>query len=386
MLPLLTYLESLLPAVAELDGWSCIYVQHILRSNCDCAEFLLRRGLDKSRLRIFGKAYSTSDEALAYYNERGFRAQSIGGGYDYRAPFDDALISAVKNALDAMVAHGETRILLIDEGGLALQAAAALSRPDLRWAVVELTARGAHHYHLLEQRAPIVDVARSDAKKRIEAPLIAKSLASLLGSRIQTTAGKSLSAMRVGLIGAGAIGAALAGELRGLGATVTPFDAVGARSTTKTIGDALIDVDVVTSSTGRGMDWSELVQSLPDGTLLANCGSSDIEFQPWRLREHFNSQGAFKIDTPDAPWRGNIDIATNGHKVTLLGGGFPVNFDGSPDPIPSKNIQLTRAILMAGAIQAVEHQQPGIHDLHSQMQADLVIEYERLSDGLGKRL
>lgn len=378
MLPLLTYLESLLPTARELDGWSCIYVQHVLRSNCDCAEFLVGRGLDKARLRIFGKAYSTSEQALAYYLDHGFDAQSIGAGYDYEAPFDDALISVVKTALKAMVARGETRILLVDEGGLALQAAAALNLPDLQLAVVELTARGAHHYHLLEQRAPIVDVARSHAKKRIEAPLIAKSMASLLGSRIKQATGKSLSSMHVGLIGAGAIGGALAGELQSVGAAITTFDAVEQRSIAKTITDALVGADVVTSSTGRGMDWSELVRSLPDGAILANCGSSDIEFQPWRLRSHFHSLGAFNIEVPGSPWRGNITIADNGRKMTLLGGGFPVNFDGSPDPIPAREIQLTRTILMAGAIQAATSQKSGVAELDATQQSQIAVRYSEL--------
>jgi hypothetical protein len=222
MLPLLTYLDSLLPTAKELEGWSCIYVQHILRSNCDCADFLVARGLDKSKLRIFGKAYSTSNVALSFYLDHSFNAQSIGVGYEYGAPFDNALISSVREALDAMVARGDTKILLIDEGGLALQAAATLNRADVRFAVVELTARGAHHYHLLEQRAPIVDVARSDAKKRIEALLIAKSMATVLASRIYEATGKSLSSMRIGLIGAGAIGGALADELRTIAAVSQP--------------------------------------------------------------------------------------------------------------------------------------------------------------------
>jgi S-adenosylhomocysteine hydrolase len=378
MLPLLTCLQSLLPTAKELDGWSCIYVQHILRSNCDCAEFLIGRGLDKSKLRIFGKAYSTSELALAYYLEHGFNAQSIGAGYDYGAPFDDALISTIKNALEAMVANGEKRILLIDEGGLALQAAATFTQADVRLAVVELTARGTHHYHLLEHRAPIVDVARSDAKKRIEAPLIAKSMALLLGTRIRATTEKSLSSMRVGLVGAGAIGGALCDELQSIGAAFIKFDAVEQRSTAKTITDALVGADIVTSSTGRGMDWSELVESLPDGTILANCGSSDIEFRPWRLRAHFDAPGAFNIEVPGSPWRGNITIAANGRKLTLLGGGFPVNFDGTPDPIPAREIQLTRTILMAGAIQAATSQKPGISELDTTLQSQLVNRFNEL--------
>jgi hypothetical protein len=126
------------------------------------------------------------------------------------------------------------------------------------------------------------------------------------------------------------------------------------------------------------MDWSEMVQSLPEGTILANCGSSDIEFQPWRLRAIFAPQGTFCIEFPGMPWRGNITIGTPGHALTLLGGGFPVNFDGSPDPISAREIQLTRAILMAGAIQATASDKAGVTELDANLQSHIVARYEEL--------
>jgi S-adenosylhomocysteine hydrolase len=353
-------------------------VQHLLRSNCDCAEFLLKRGLAKSKLRIFGKAYSTSGVALKYYKDRGFNAKSIGEGYDYSSPFDHGLIVSIREALSSILAQGERNILLIDEGGLALQAAASFTQRDIRFAVAELTARGAHHYNLLQHRAPIIDVARSDAKKRIEAPLIARSMATLLGCRLQELGAGSLSATRVGLVGAGAIGGALASELQAAGAIVSIFDTMDVRATSKGIRELLIDAEVVTSSTGQGMDWSELVTSLRDGTVLANCGSSDIEFQPWRLRARFEPQQAFNVQVPSRPWRGNLSTGTDGHHVTLLGGGFPVNFDGSPDPIPAREIQLTRAILMAGAIQAVTSRNLGIIALDAGLQTQIAVRYNEL--------
>ncbi len=382
MLPLLDALDALLPVAHRLEGWSCIYVQHILRSNYYCAQFLVDRGLPKDALRIFGKAYSTSPATLTLYRDNGFFTRNIGIGYDYAAPFDDALIAAIAVEIQVLIAAGTKNLLLIDEGGLAIQAAAALpSIQDVRIAAVELTARGAHHYPLLEGRAPIIDVARSDVKKRVEAPLIAASMVELLMERVEALTRRPFSGLRLGIIGAGAIGGALQSQLRKKGAIVKSFDNVPERSGTRTLAEALKNADIIISSTGLGLDWAPILDTLSSNVILANCGSSDIEFQPWRLRTHFLSKGSFVVQSPGSPWAGNIVMSTPATKVTLLAGGFPVNFNGSPDPIASETIQLTRTILMAGAIQAALAPTPGVAELDSHLQATILLRYYDLTGG-----
>ena len=39
-------------------------------------------------------------------------------------------------------------------------------------------------------------------------------------------------------------------------------------------------------------------------------------------------------------------------ELTITGDGWPVNFDGDVEDIPAEEIQLTRAVMLAGAIQA----------------------------------
>lgn len=380
MLPLLETLDALWPSTITLDGWGCIYVQHILRSNCDCAEFLVKRGVSKGRLHIFGKAYSTSEVALEYYRKQSFAAQNIGTGYGYSEPFDDALIVAVTAEIKAIIAGGVQKLLLIDEGGIAIQAASAIPEiKGIQVAVAELTARGAHHYHLLQDYAPIVDVARSDAKKRVEAPLIAESMAELLAARVEKVIGKSLAGLRIGMVGVGAVGGALERRLQAMGGSTRAFDVLQDRSSERSLSALLSSAELITSSTGQGMDWGPLLPSLPPNVLLANCGSSDIEFQPWRLRAQLPEDG-FLIGSPESPWTDNISIITPSSRATILSGGFPVNFDGSPDPIDASKIQLTRAILMAGAIQATLSESAGVHDLRPDLQHELVARFNELRE------
>jgi len=44
----------------------------------------------------------------------------------------------------------------------------------------------------------------------------------------------------------------------------------------------------------------------------------------------------------------------------LANGGFPVNFTGEIDPIPAEEIQITRSLVLAGALQAVNEKSNGL--------------------------
>ncbi len=379
-LPLLDYLASSLAQQDDcLQGWACIYVQHILRSNCDCAEFLLRMGLDKRSLRIVGKAYSTSAAALAFYNDNGYVAKDVGNGHDFREPFDDQIKRFLAGEIERLSEDGPSKLLLVDEGGLAVQALAStgLANRFDRLAVAELTARGAQHYHLLENIAPIVDVARSTVKKQVEPPLIAASMVGFLELRIRSLTGRDLSELTVCLVGSGAIGGAVSIKLRELGARTITFDQEAGRSEIGELRPALQEADLVLSSTGTGTDWVPLLAENSRPLIFANCGSSDIEFRPWLLRQAYGGQ--FRVEDSQKPWRGNIELgSTNRPAVSLVAGGFPVNFDGSPDPIPAHKIQITRAILMAGAIQAVHSNISGCQTLDEGMQGALAEKYRQL--------
>jgi hypothetical protein len=49
--------------------------------------------------------------------------------------------------------------------------------------------------------------------------------------------------------------------------------------------------------------------------------------------------------------------------VTFLNGGFPINFDGAVNCVPAQQIQLTRALMLAGAVQALEAEEVGVAPL-----------------------
>jgi len=368
-LPLLDALRKRLQNTAPhcFRGWACIYVQHILRSNLACVDFLRAFGLQLSTLIIVGKAYSTNEETLLEYLQEGIDAQSIGRGYAYDEPFDSKIISCLGDALGRLSRAGTSRLLIIDEGGLAMQAIARCPHPLPQLAVAELTSRGARHYHLVANRTPIVDVARSHTKKSVEAPIIARSMAESFEREI--SAFRPSAGMRIGVLGRGAIGNALTIELESRGFHTNWYDTARTNPAIPSPSVLVGRSDILLSSTGEGADWWPLIGDVRRPLIFGNTGSSDIEFHLWRMRrEVIDAGGAFEVEAEGEPWRGEVRIQMGEVRLVFWRGGFPINFDGSADPIPPASIQLTRALLMAGAVQAVMSRSVGIEKLDDEIQ------------------
>jgi hypothetical protein len=199
------------------------------------------------------------------------------------------------------------------------------------------------------------------------------------------------------LIGYGAVGRAVALRLRARGYGVTVFDSAAemrgaAAADGFPIADdlhtPLVRRCVVAASTG-GVSFPVGSHGIlrPD-SVLANMGSSDLEFAAWELREGEGVAAAYDTkgrelagDGPEAPWDRHYRLTAEGGYRYLLKGGFPVDFDGGPDPIPPSAIQLTRALLLAGVLQASSETRPGVVRLAENIQQLIMDEYTRLAEG-----
>ncbi|MBU1540650.1 MAG: hypothetical protein KKC29_08950 [Alphaproteobacteria bacterium] len=379
-LPLLALFEDHISAdYRDLSEWSCVYVQHILHSNRACVEFLARRGIVQGEINIFGKGYSTSHESADALRADGYKLWEPDELYSYDAPFDDQIIGAVADTLE-LLSMRRRKLLLIDEGGIGIRALASSGAEFDVLSAVELTSRGAQYYPLISDTVPIVDVARSDLKKVEEAPHIARSMvAHVLGGGRRRA--KIPHDAKFGLIGAGAIGQYLVSYLAEQGIPVAWHDHRIPGSTFPS-SQALIDnCDVILSSTGEGIGLAGKVSEIRGAKIFGNCGSSDVEFQLHVLKRYtLDTAGCcFHVEIPARPWAGEVRFTSPTADLTFLNGGFPVNFDGTPDPISPRYIQLTRAGLMAGAVQASCSSRPGVHALRADWQRFLVAEFQHLS-------
>ncbi len=311
-------------------------------------------------------------------------------------PYDAILAEAVASALAH--ARSESRtvrgLLLLDDGGHALSRAHELFPPGFHITAVEQTTRGIRVANALPPRFPVVNIGRSRAKLHLEAPLIADSMVHNLQHLLES--GRSLfgDLNEVFLIGYGAVGRAAALRLRAQGYAVTVYDnTVATRCSAAADGFPIVDdlhtpfvrKCVVAASTGGISFPAGLHGMLQPGSILANMGSSDLEFAAWELRSGEGASAVYDLrgsglarEDPEAPWDRHYRFSAAGGYHYLLKGGFPVDFEGGPDPIAPSAIQLTRALLLAGVLQAASETRLGVVKLDENIEQMIIDEYTRL--------
>jgi hypothetical protein len=263
----------------------------------------------------------------------------VDDGFDVRVPalsmsaYRDEVARGLKDIV-ALARKNQNGILVLDDGGLVTELlhsdpAYADMLDDIK--IVEQTTQGILAAEKRELSVPVVNVARSQSKAA-EAEFIGQAVGAKLLQALRRDGG-SLDGRKVGLLGYGMIGPAIASTLRDAGAAVTINDtsptrmeeAAQAGFKTASKEDTLEQAEIVVGATGRRSVEAADMQRLKKGTVLVSATSKQVEI--------------------------DVDAAAK-HPVRLLNGGWPINFDGDVEDIPSSQIQITRAAMFAGAIQA----------------------------------
>ena len=79
---------------------------------------------------------------------------------------------------------------------------------------------------------------------------------------------------------------------------------------------------------------------------LISCSSSDREFRT-ALRDLNNQPDYDRLSR-----LATVEFQRDNAVIQVRRGGFPINFDGSMQSVPARDIQLTRGLLYAGVMQA----------------------------------
>ncbi|WP_203736109.1 NAD(P)-dependent oxidoreductase [Catellatospora chokoriensis] len=348
-------------------------------------EALCRAGVAPGDITLIGKAYSTRAEAAEVLRAQGVRLPGSVEMDDPAVSYETE-IGAVVAAEVARMARNRWagRLLVLDEGAIAGRA--LLGHPDLwrRTHVVEQTTRGARWAAAVPRPFPVVDVARSEVKQHLEGPLIAESMAAGV-RRVLHELGQGAGTLSLGVVGYGTVGRRLAALLAADGHRVVIHDS-DAVATAAARGDGLSTDDlpkllhraqVLIGCTGVPLlDRTALIR-LPRPLVLINGASSDIEFPVWTERVPSRRLPS-DHDSPRAPWRHHYTLAGPVPHM-LAAGGFPVNFYCQDEPIPAPRFQVTRALMLAGAFQAVSQRTPGLHRLADSAQIMIETAFRELT-------
>ena len=326
--------------------------------------------------------------------------------------------SEIERTIDELVAQvgakrasgSRSKVIVIDDGGDLIERIQN-EHPELHDHIVavEQTRKGIRKVQQLQLSFPVIDVAQTKAKLTYESPMIGESIAKSTIARLARIedAGQIVS-RRILCISHGAVGAATSAALRRAGFQVEVYDRSPAARhrarkdgfrTYETLDEALSKAQIVVGMTGTALLDKASLAKLPDGAILVNGASSATEFVPERndllrgavmnsvevtgdnakvFAYHRGKRlelGSVKNDARLAwskpstrldyllPLRGVAGDRNKDKQHLLVNQGEVVNFDGSVDPIPPRYIQLTRGLLLLGAVQAMKTQAPGIHAL-----------------------
>jgi S-adenosylhomocysteine hydrolase len=367
-LPLLDILPSLENNV-DFSNTILVGVQHLQASNASLLVKLHEAGLDYKRMCLLGKVYSSSPlvveilQRLGVFVHKGsLELTDIGLVENYRKQLGKAAANLLVRANKLLRAQPKPRTLLVVDSGASLITLVNRYREgiDAEVVAVEQTTDGARRIRELSNVLfPIIDVAESHAKRRHESPYIASSIIKNLDIRIRAlpieTKLTNLDALVVGI---GAVGMQVARQLRNKVASVAVYDV------TKERLDLASNEGLHVVGLRDGLSWNQIIigcvgknwlpedgeQLIQDGAILASGSSSNVEFLGMNVLNKHEVTGL------ELAHRDYLVKVQNG-KAWVLNAGFPIDFDGSPDPIPPEVIQFTRALMLAGIYQAMESDQ-----------------------------
>jgi hypothetical protein len=244
---------------------------------------------------------------------------------------------------------------------------------------------------LYAQGIPIVNVARSTPKKKLEPPFIGRAVCTALLHKLRDRFSPGHGG-RCLILGFGAIGSQVArfvsdslGFKRNL---IFVFDPVRcrccwARSEGYSLwerNDLTTRFNLVIGCSGRASFTVDDYVYLEDDAFLASASSGSVELS----REDFiELADSSKID--DIEILGQALDEKNIHsdlrfrlvdrKATFLNGGFPVNFEGKVNCIPTRYMQPTATMMVSASVQAISCSAKGLLKLDSDFCAWLDLEF-----------
>jgi S-adenosylhomocysteine hydrolase len=340
---------------APLHNVGMVCLQHLVETTGSLFEELIGLGLNPDHTFILGKLYSTNPSVESRLRELGFqvlpsRAPNAWGTYETHLQVE--IEEMWNNAASKFRSSSVDQIVALDDGGCVLASVPRSVRLSLPVTGVEQTMSGIALQVAGQVHIPVVQVATSAVKKLLEPFLIQQAVFQRVSQREFFR--REISC---GVVGLGSIGTAVLAALLERNSSVNVFDkqediANGGLPPGVVRCSSLEELfrksDCIFGCSGtdllKGADWWK---SISGSKVLVSCSSHDREFQTIlkSLNDDQKKQSNKLADTV---------VRTQGGEWLVMRGGFPANFDGSLESVAEADIQLTRALLMGGILDAAQ--------------------------------
>ena len=389
-MPLLDWTAKRCGGSATLAGWQVLFLQHQLENHLPQAEVILDLGVRVNDFHWVDIPYTSSPEIRDELIRRRAvpRNNFICHNYKLEQRYNSYQRLRVANWIrDYIAAYGiDAPLLVLDDGGYFLEAMICLRQHLRRLVIVEQTTRGIIKYNHNAairhycRNIPVINIAESRPKKELEPAFIATAVCGSVMEKITTLPGADeilRRAPRALVLGYGAIGKAVAAELNsslGLSRAQIHVVDVSPESQRQALEDGYSAWNRERVEGGFGLVlgctgtcsfamWDYVHLAHESLLISASSGASELAREDFVEYAQASAFDDVFVVNRDSLTNGNVhaDISLQviDHVVHIANGGFPVNFDGRLNRIMPEQMQITQAMMVHGAIQAVQSEHLG---------------------------
>ncbi|MDX2165259.1 MAG: NAD(P)-dependent oxidoreductase [Gammaproteobacteria bacterium] len=337
-----------------------VCVQHLLYTSTTLFEKLIQLGTNPDNIFLMGKHYSLCEDVAFKLKSMGIQLQPLTPLADF-GEYTSVFKQDVSNMWHRVQGHIQTHqnnidcIVVLDDGGRCLERLAEDSISKIPIIGIEQTTAGLFNHENFNSLIPFIDIATCAAKIHLEPDSIADALLSKIKNKLAAKKGT----IRCGVVGLGTIGKAVAKKLLSLGYKVYGYDnnnmsKINFSEPPFILCNNLQDIfqrsNFIFGCTGRDLTSDlKILELIDEDKTFLSCTSEDKEFL--NLLKNISK---FPSNKKNQNPLNDVNLKLpNGKNITILKGGFPINFDDTGESASPEKIQLTRGLLLAGVIQAV---------------------------------
>lgn len=347
----------------DFENYYIISVQHLLRSTGSLFETLINIGFNPKNIFLTGKIYSTHRETKELLkNDLGINITESTVKNDL-GKYSEGLKEDIDKMWELLlneIGNSQSKIIILDDGGHILKSVNKdlLDKTNIKIFGIEQTTSGIRESEKFE-KFPIIDVAGSAAKVLIEPNLVSEAVNIQLHDHFI-----NFQKDRIGIIGYGHIGKAIAKEYEEKGYQIFVFDNKKKINESnpniivcKNAWDLYLKSEIIIGATGDDISDKRWIMESKEDKIFLSVSSGDIEFNELIRNNRFKDfNSTDNLKNPIEPLRIKELTTDNNHKLIMLRGGMVSNFTGSADSSPGKYIQITRGLLFSAIIQILKNE------------------------------